>query len=249
MEIAKDFERKWNLPNILGALDGKHVVIQAPSSEGSAYHNYKGTHSIVLLALVDANYKFTYVNIGMNGRVSDGGVYRESDLFKSIEKNSLNFPEDRPLPGRQKSVPFVIAADAAFPLSTHILKPYPFRQMTIQQRIFNYRLSRVRRVVENTFGILANRFRILLTTIPLRPEKARIIVQACVALHNFLREESKAGYISGNLNEDLDRRYRFVYGLSRQGGNRSKVEAIATREEFKDYVNGVGAVAWQENMI
>lgn len=219
-------------------------MIQNLTSEGSAYHNYKGTHSIVLLALVDANYKFTYVNIGTNGRISDGGVYRESDLFQAIENNRLNFPEDKPLPFRTKPVPFVIATDAAFPLSTHILKPFPFRQMSQEQRIFNYRLSRVRRVVENVFGILANRFRILLTTIPLRPEKVQKIVQACVALHNFLREEMKSVYINENMDKqnEIDRRYRFVYGLSKQGGNRSKMEAMATREEFMTYVNGPGAV-------
>lgn len=139
-------------------------------------------------------------------------------MCSAIEKKRLNFPEDRPLPFRTRPVPFVIAADAAFPLSTHILKPFPFRQMSKEQSIFNYRLSRARRVVENVFGILANRFRILLTTIPLQPEKARNIVEACVALHNFLREETNSANInSDSLNEDLDKRYRFVYGLSRQG--------------------------------
>lgn len=69
----------------------------------------------MLMALVDADYK-TYINIGMNGRVSDGGVYRESDLNTAVLNNSLYFPEDRSLPLRSIYMPFVIAADAAFPL-------------------------------------------------------------------------------------------------------------------------------------
>lgn len=63
----------------------------------------------------------------------------------------------------------MIAADAAFPLSTHIMK-----KMTIEQRIFNYRLSRVRRVVENT---LENRFTILLNISVLTPEKVKSVTQ------------------------------------------------------------------------
>lgn len=141
----------------------------------------------------------------MNGRLSDGGVFWESDLSRALANNSLNFPEDRPLPGREKPMPFVILADAAFSLSTYILKPYPLRNMTKEQRIFNYRLSRARRVVENAFGILANRFRVLLNTIPLRPEKAKLITQACCALHNFLKEETGIAYVGNHPEAEIDR--------------------------------------------
>lgn len=239
----------WHIPNVIGALDGKHITIKAPKDQGSAFFNYKKTHSIVLLALVDATYNFTYINIGMNGRLSDGGVFWESDLAKALEENSLNPPEDKPLPGRNKIVPHVIVADAAFALSTHILKPYPFRNMTKEQRIFNYRLSRARRVVENTFGILANRFRVLLNTIPLKPEKAKIITQACCALHNFLKKEMKNTYLGNDPNDEVDRRYRFVYSLSRQNYGRPRNEAISIREEFKEYFNGCGRVPWQDDLF
>lgn len=87
--------------------------------------------------------------MGDNGRVSDGGVYRESDLFKAVEQNILNFSEEIPLPLRTKALPFVMVANAAFPLAYHIMKPYAFKNMTRQQRVFNYRLGHVRGVVEN----------------------------------------------------------------------------------------------------
>ncbi|VEN43469.1 unnamed protein product, partial [Callosobruchus maculatus] len=67
-EIAAGYEKNWNFPNCIGALDGRHIISSPPISAGSYYHNYKWTSSIVLLGLVDANYRFIYINVGVNGR-------------------------------------------------------------------------------------------------------------------------------------------------------------------------------------
>ena len=68
LEVSDKFSKRWNLDHVLAALDGKHVAIKCPPNEGSNYFNYKGFHSIILLALVDAEYKFLYVDVGANGR-------------------------------------------------------------------------------------------------------------------------------------------------------------------------------------
>ena len=47
------FCNRWNFPNCIEAVDGKDVVMQAPNKPGSLYHNYKGTFSVVLMAIVD----------------------------------------------------------------------------------------------------------------------------------------------------------------------------------------------------
>ncbi|KAG5860736.1 hypothetical protein JTB14_038441 [Gonioctena quinquepunctata] len=248
LNISKELNDLWNLPNIIGAIDGKHVVFSAPKSAGSIFFNYKSTHSIVLLALVDANYNFRYIDVGCNGRVSDGGVFANSSLYKAMfsKNNVLNLPEDKPLPGRNKNIPHVLVADGAFPLSAKLIKPYPFKNISRQQRIFNYRLSRVRRVVEHAFGILANHFRVLLTTMNLHPEKVQIITLACCALHNFLKKECpKYMPHEENVNNDCI----FKYALSHQGGNRSSNNAIQIREEFVHYVNNEGIVDWQEETV
>lgn len=88
-DTASNFWSKWNFPNCLGAIDGKYVTIRAPHKSGSMYFNYKKTFSIILLVLVDADYRFVTVQVGDFGRSSDGGVYTGSDLGKCMEPKIL----------------------------------------------------------------------------------------------------------------------------------------------------------------
>ena len=87
--IAASFEAKWNFHHCIGAIDGKHVVMQAPAKSGSYFFNYKKTHSLVLLAVCDADYQFILVDIGNTGRNSDGGVFSNSDIGLGIQENLL----------------------------------------------------------------------------------------------------------------------------------------------------------------
>lgn len=194
LKISQQFNEKWNFPNCLGALDGKHVHIKAPKHSGSLFYNYKGMHSIVLMALADADYKFLYINIGSIGRISDGDAFNTCSLATKLENNSLNIPKPRPLAGRNKAIPFVIVADDAFAMKPYIMKPYAFRNLRGGQRVFNYRLSRARRIIENCFGIASARFRVLRKPIELEPEKVSIIVSAICVLHNFLTTRSRKLY-------------------------------------------------------
>ena len=195
MEISRKFEERWNFPNGLGAVDGKHIVMQQPWKSGSHYRNYKGTDSIILMAMVGPEYEFLFAVVGINGRNSDGGIWAKCSLKKALESNALNIPDPTPLPGKNIDVPFVCTGDDAFPLAKYMMKPYPNTDLKKEKRIFNYRLSRMRRISENGFGILANRWRVFRRPFALQPEKVKVVTLATIALHNWLRSESSTGKI------------------------------------------------------
>ncbi|XP_034031411.1 protein ALP1-like [Thalassophryne amazonica] len=157
LQVAQGFESKWNLPHCIGAIDGKHIAMKCPKNGGSLFYNYKGFHSIVLMALVDADYKFLALDVGASGSGSDGGIIEGTDLKRCMEDGSIGLPPPSPLPGGDRPVGYYIVGDDAFQLKTWLMKPVPSRNLTIEDRIYNYRLSRARRVVENAFGLLSSR--------------------------------------------------------------------------------------------
>ncbi|PVD20418.1 hypothetical protein C0Q70_18573 [Pomacea canaliculata] len=189
--IARAFEEKWNFPHYIGVKDGKNIfkniAMEAPLKRGSMYFNYKVFHSVVLLAVVDAFYRFIWYYVGENGRNNDAGIFACTTLSKAVESKTLQVPAPRELAHSHVKMPFVLVGDEAFPLKEHLMKPYPQRGLGDHDNIFNYRLSRVRRVSENAFGILVNRFRLLLNTLNLSPDVVACVTESCVALHNFLR--------------------------------------------------------------
>jgi hypothetical protein len=83
-----------------------NVVLQCPSNSASEYFNYENAFSIVLFALVDANYNFMFVDVGCQGRISDSGVFTNTELYKKLETKTLCLPQSVPLNGREKSVPY-----------------------------------------------------------------------------------------------------------------------------------------------
>ena len=113
-KISDEFERVWNFPHCVGAIDGKHIVVQAPANSGSTFYNYKGTHSIV--AVCDANYCFTLIDVGNAGKQSDGGVLNNSAFGKAMENQQLFLPEDSSVEGIPCPVPYFLLETQLFPL-------------------------------------------------------------------------------------------------------------------------------------
>jgi hypothetical protein len=250
-EIAADFQRMWNFPNCVGAVDGKHIVIQAPASSGSLYFNYKGSFSIILLAVVDARYRFQVVDVGAYGRSSDGGTLAVSAFGRALCQGSLGIPEDKPLPGAEHlgPMPHVFVADEAFPLRRHMMRPHPGQNIGREKRLYNYRLSRARRMVECSFGILAAQWRLYRRVLGVTPEMAEKAVKATCILHNLLRVDQAEDHLQAPSSEP-DSTARAMGDLHRMSSNNSSREAITLRGKFTQYFSSTeGAVPWQENII
>ena len=265
--ISEGFERTWQFPHCIGAIDGKHIQMQAPANSGSQYFNYKGTHSIVLMAVCDYNYCFTLLDIGDYGRQSDGGVFSNSSFGRALESNLLSIPEPDVITGQTSPTPYFLVGDSAFPLKGYMLRPYPGTYLPENKRVFNYRLSRARRVIENTFGILASKFRVFRRPIIAKPEKVNKIVQAACVLHNYLkiteihcraseRIYCPSGYIDredsqGNIIPGDWRTHSYeLHSVSQVGSNMYSRSAAEMREAVMAYFNSpAGCVPWQQQHI
>ena len=152
------------------------------------FYNYKGQFSSVLMAVCDAELRFTYVSIGSARIESDGGIFQATEIGKQLLSGTLPIPQPKTLPQTSTRVAAVLVGDAAFPLLLNLMKPYPVSSLTPEKTIFNYLQSRARRIIENTFGVLSARWRILRKRITVSMSTVDSIVQACVVLHNWLRD-------------------------------------------------------------
>lgn len=264
-KICSGFWSNWNFPNCVGAVDGKHVQIDAPPNSGSLYYNYKKTFSIVLMAACDYEYKFTLVDVGAYGSNNDAGVFSRSNFGQALLDGELDLPEGRTrLPGSNSETHCFFVGDEAFQLTKNMMRPYSGRNLPEDQAIFNYRLSRARRTIENTFGILAARWRIFTHPISLHPDSADKIIMACLCLHNFLMTENNrlqarertycpSHYIDTELdNGDVilgewrKENATGIQNLRSSSAHRARTEAYSQRDILKDYcLTPEGEVTWQ----
>lgn len=261
--VAQGFEDRWNLPHVIGAVDGKHVRIRCPRNSGSLYYNYKGYFSIVLLAVVDHNYKFIYADFGAEGRASDSRVWRDSMFFRDVEseENVLQIPDPSPVTGMAENLPYYFVGDDAFALGLHLMKPFPSTNLTFVQRIFNYRLSRCRRIVENAFGILSGRFRIFMRQQDMEPAGVQTIVMSTIALHNFLRSKAGDTYMPAGSVDFEDREHNVINGQWRKARQLDPVighQNVRNRSMYVKHmrssianwcVSRHGEVRWQYRII
>lgn len=236
--ISDEFGNLHQFWNTLGAIDGKHVAIIKPPQSGSTYYNYKGFFSIVLLAVVNAQKEFICIDVGINGKISDGGVLYYSDFGRLMQEGKLNLPGPSALPNTNELFPHVFVGDEAFALTKEIMKPFSEKTLNPERLEFNRRLSRARVVVENTFGILVSRFGVFQKPIHLIPEKAIFITMACCYLHNFLARESRQSYFSTSTITSVER--SDLVNLESTHRRNSSRDAKSMREKFCAYYNNEG---------
>lgn len=211
------------------------------------------------MAIVNANYEFLLVDVGANGRASDAGLFSRMSFFSKLKEKKLHIPDPEPLPGSNTKMPFVFVCDDAFPLTDNLMKPFNHNSMQKSELIFNYRLSRARGKVENAFGILASRFRILLTTINMSPEKVTKITLACCYLHNFLRKKNEEVYLAGGFSAENTETGNIVCAdWQSEGASLNSISSTTirnslntaknVRNQFCEYFSNTGAVPWQNKV-
>lgn len=206
----------------------------------------------MFFAIVDAHYRFIYIDVGTNGRMNDSHILKNSNFYQSLQEKKLRLPNKA-----------VFVGDDAFPLSTNIMKPYLRHDgLLYKQKMFNYRLSRARRIVENAFDIMAFRFRVFKKPISVSLDKTDSIIKTACAMYNWLRTSSVYMNTLGLVDEE-----NFNTSTITQGSWRSVptngVEEVTTtlssnnysrnakelRDLFADYFVGPGQVPWQDSMI
>ncbi|XP_063585074.1 uncharacterized protein LOC134762506 [Penaeus indicus] len=194
-EIAEGFEKKAYFPHCIGAVDGKQIRTTKSQGSGSVNSNYKDCFSVVLMAVADSDYRFTFVDVDGYGNACDSSIFKNTSFWKSIDENELPLPEPKPLPGSdQPCVPYVIVGDEAFGLHSNLMRPFGGKQLSIAKKVFNYRLNKARLYVEHAFGILNNKWKILHRPLNVSPELAVNIVKACCILHNFVQERERYNF-------------------------------------------------------
>jgi hypothetical protein len=201
-------------------------------------------HSIVLQAVVDANLIFVTVDVGANG-----GVFRHSALYQRLETRSLKMPEDTVVPNSDITLPHVFVGDEAYPLTTYLMKLYSRRTLDESKAVFNYRLSRARRVVECAFGVSASKWRILDKAIETKVDTGVQIVKCIALLQNVIIDVEGLHEPSSNDCGSLDANDGTQLKKSRIH-NSVTATAKQTRDLFCKYFNSLaGSVPWQEEAI
>lgn len=138
LSIANGFKQTWNLPRVIGVIDGKHIRIQCPADSGTLFHNYKSFFSIILLVVCDANYCFTLIDIGNYRSNNDSGVLSRSEIAERFEDGSINLPQPTSVDGcSYDPLPYYMVGDEIFPLKTWLMRPYPGKDLETEAIYIN----------------------------------------------------------------------------------------------------------------
>ena len=186
------------------------------------------------------------VDIGAAGRQSDGGVFSHSKPGNCLKNNELKIPQAEPFVPEGKKFPYVFLGDEAFALTNYLLRPYPSSGLDFTKKVFNYRLSRARRIVEAAFGTLSNVWQVfknsMKTSLPVTME----VVKASVCLHNFLLMYEPRRHRKDK-DDDINYRGNQLQAVPQENLNVVVDEKNANliRDYFAEFFMNEGAVGFQ----
>ncbi|KAG1926955.1 hypothetical protein F2P79_024572 [Pimephales promelas] len=191
---------------------------------GSLFFNYKGTYSVVLLAVVDAQYCLRVVDVRSYGRTSDGGVLANSTFGQALRDGTLGLPQDALPPGTERlgPQPHVFVADEAFPLRRDLMRPFPGKTF-LRQAPTQWRMNR--------------------RVIAISPANVDVCVKATLVLHNFMRRSTNSTRMP--IPSAGDGEAAGLQEVTQVGSNNATRGAIHVRGKYMDYFSTEGAVPWQ----
>ncbi|KAF6028467.1 hypothetical protein EB796_013225 [Bugula neritina] len=200
------------------------------------------------------------IDVGSSGCNNDAGVWAKLKFSQGLENGTINLPDPSTLYGSSTQCPYMFVGDEAFPLRPFLMRPYSGRSISNHsQRVFNYRLSRARRVIENAFGILTQRWRILFKPIIPDATKAAKLVRTVCVLHNFLKKTDDKIYCPPGYSDQVSQDGNVTPGFWRTAQapnvglnlrNRSSTtSASEMREKLTVYFCNEGKVSWQDNHV
>lgn len=171
-ESELGYREIWNFPNYVASIDGKHVKIKCPNNSAWDYFCYISHFSIVLLAIADPFY-FTMIDVCSYRRHSDSNIFEHSKFYRQYLEGKTLLPP-KPLLDSNEPIPHVLIGDEGFALQSYLMRPFnsSIFARDPRKRTYNYRLCRARRIVENTFGILTEKWRIFHRSMECNVEKA-----------------------------------------------------------------------------
>ncbi|KAK7893385.1 hypothetical protein WMY93_022537 [Mugilogobius chulae] len=181
---ASSFEKKFNIPQVIGCIDSTHIPVLPPSDRYKDFVNLKGWPSYVLQAVVDDSYRFWNINCTMPGSCEDASVLQGSTLY---EQATLLPKDPKDICGT--SVGFFLLGDPAYPLTDWLMKDYSSTHITPQEESFNAYLSSARTTVETAFTRLKSRWRVLQKRSDFHFTFSPKVIATCCALHNFCEIE------------------------------------------------------------
>jgi hypothetical protein len=215
------------LPNVIGAVDGKLVVIHRPKEFSESFRDRKSNLSINLTAVADGRCRFRYVYVGESGRCHDARVFGRSEIPTMFENPDTYF----------KNNAFILG-DSAYPLNHYLIVPYTQMESATDRSKakFNAEFSAMRQVVERAFGMLVKRWRFLFKYVYILDHTRLVkVVISCCILHNFCiyhddpisLTDDELRLFATDINDSL---------LTQNGGL-EREDGLRRRDILKDYVN------------
>lgn len=170
-------------------------------------------------------------------------VFLKTAFWHNMINNTLNLPGPTSLLNTNIALPYVFVGDEAFALHQNLLRPYNSQMLDAEKSVFNYRLTRARRYVECTFGILANKWRIFHRPLNVSLDLAVDVVKACCLLQNFIHKEEGVKGVQESLSGcELEEFLPF------DSTEMVPTTANEIRDKYKEYFNSeYGSVPWQNN--